>query len=48
MLISVAYSVSGIRSYFSCSKALKLELKLELLALNFSDLSKPVRIGENA
>ena len=45
MLISAVYSVSGIRSYFSCSKTPKLE---QITALNFSDLSKLVRMGENA
>ena len=45
MLISVVYSVSGIRSYFSCSKTPKL---WQLTALNFSDSSKLVRMGENA
>ena len=44
MLISGAYSVSGIRSYFSCSKTQKLE---QITALNFSDLSKLVRMEEN-
>ena len=45
MLISAAYSVSRLRSYFSCSKTPKLG---EITALNFSDLSKLVRMGENA
>ena len=45
MLISAACSVSGIRSYFSCSKTPKLKLTP---ALNFSDLSKLVRMGDNA
>ena len=45
MLTSVAYSVSGIRSYFWCSNAPKLN---KITALNFSDLSKLIRIGENA
>ena len=42
---SYAYSVSGIRSYFSCSKTPKLE---QITALNFCDLSKLVRMGGNA
>ena len=41
MLISAAYSVSGIRSYFFCSKTPKLEQ-------NFSDSSKLVRMVKNA
>ena len=45
MLISSAYSVFGIRYYFSCSKTPKLK---KITALNFSDLSKLVRMGENA
>ena len=45
MLISAEYSVSGIRSYFSCSKTTKLGY---ITALNFSDSSKLVRMGENA
>ena len=45
MLISAAYSISGISSYFSCSKIPKLEL---ITALNFSDLLKLVRMGENS
>ena len=45
MLISDVYSVSGIRSYFSCSKIPKLE---QITVLNFSDLSKLVRMGQNA
>ena len=45
MLISAAYLVFGIRSYFSCSKIPELE---QITALNFSDLSKLVRMGENA
>ena len=44
MLISAAYSVSGIRSYLPCSKTPKLEL---ITALNVSDSSKPARLGEN-
>ena len=44
MLISAAYSISGIRSYFSCSKTPKLG---EMTDLNFSDSSKLVRMGEN-
>ena len=45
MLISVAYSVSGIRSYFSCSATPKLG---QITALNFCDSLKLVRMGENA
>ena len=45
MLISVAYSVSGIRSYFSCSKTPTLG---QITSLNFSGSSKLVRMGENA
>ena len=45
MLISAAYSVSGIRSYFSCSKIPKL---WQITALNFSDSLKQVGMGENA
>ena len=45
MLFSVGHSVSGIRSYFSCSKTPKLE---KITALNFPDSSKLVRMGENA
>ena len=45
MLISAAYSVSGIRSYFSCSQTPKLG---QITALNFSDSLKLVRMGENA
>ena len=45
MLISAEYSVSAIRSYFSCSKTPKLG---QITPLNFSDLSKLVRMGENA
>ena len=37
MLISAEYSVSGIRSYFSCSKTPKLKLPE---VLNVSELSK--------
>ena len=37
MLISAAYSVSGIRSRFSCSKTPNLE---QIIALNLSDPSK--------
>ena len=44
MLIGAAYSVSGIRSYISCSKTLKLKY---IRALNFSDLLKLVRMGGN-
>ena len=44
MLISAAYFVSGIRSYFSTSKTQKLGL---ITALSFSDSSKLVRMGEN-
>ena len=42
MLISVAYSVSGIRSYFFCSTTPKLG---QITALNFSD---SFLMGENA
>ena len=45
MLISAAYSVSRIRSYFSSSKTPK---SLQITALNFSDSLKLVRMGENA
>ena len=45
MLISAGYSVSGVTSYFSCSKTPKLG---QITALNFCDSSKPVRMGENA
>ena len=45
MFIIAAYSVSGIRSYFSFSKTPKVE---QITALNFSDLSKLVRMGKNA
>ena len=45
MLISAVYSVSGTRSYFSCSKTPKLGY---ITALNFSDSSKLVKMGENA
>ena len=37
MLIIAAYSVSGMRSYYFCSKTPKLK---KITALNFSDLSK--------
>ena len=42
MLISAEYSVSGIRSYFSCSKTPKLG---KITALNFSDSSKTSQNG---
>ena len=45
MLISAAYSVSGIRSYFSCSKTPKLRVNN---SSEFSESSKLVRMGENA
>ena len=45
MVISVAYSISGIRSYLSCNKVPKLK---QIKALNFCDLFKLVRMGENA
>ena len=45
MLIIAAYSVSGISSYFSCGKTPKLEY---ITALNFSDFSKLISMGENA
>ena len=45
MFISAEYSVFEIRSYFSCSKTPKLGY---ITALNFSDSSKLVRMGENA
>ena len=45
MLISAVYSVSEIRSYFSCSKTPKSR---HITALIFSDSSKLVRMGENA
>ena len=45
MLISAAYSVSGINSYFSCSKTPTLE---SITVLNFSDSLKLVRMEENA
>ena len=45
MLIGAAYSVSGIRSYFSCSKTPNLG---QITALDFSGSSKLVRMGENA
>ena len=45
MLISAAYSISGIGSLFSRSKIQKLK---QITALNFSDLSKLARMGENA
>ena len=45
MLVSAAYSVSGLSSFFSCSKIPKLGYKT---ALNFSHFSKIVRMGENA
>ena len=45
MFISAAYSVSGIRSYFSSSNTPKLG---QITALNFSDSSKLVRMGKNA
>ena len=45
MLNSAACPVSGIRSYFSCSKTPKLDL---ITALNFSDSSQLVRMEENA
>ena len=44
MVINAAYSVSGIRCYFSCSKTPTLG---QITALNFSDSSKLVRMGEN-
>ena len=44
MLISAAYSVSGIRFYFSSSKIPKLK---KITALSFSDLAKLARMGEN-
>ena len=43
MLIIALYSVSRIRSYFFCSKTPKW-----IIALNFSGLSKLVRMGKNA
>ena len=45
MIISAAYSISGIRSYFSCNKSPKLK---QINALNFCHLSKLVRMGVNA
>ena len=45
MLVSDEYSFSRIRFYFSCSKTPKLGY---ITALNFSDSSKLVRMGENA
>ena len=42
---SAEYSVSGMKSYFACSKTPKFG---EITALNFSDSSKLVRMGENA
>ena len=44
MLISAAHSVYGIRSYFFCSSTPKMGY---ITALNFSDSSKLVRMGEN-
>ena len=44
MLISVEYSVSGIKSYFSCSKTPKVRVNN---SSEFFDSSKLVRMGEN-
>ena len=45
MLISGAYSISGVRSCFSYSKTPTLG---KITALKFSNSSKQVRMGENA
>ena len=45
VFINATYSVSGIKSYFSCSKTLKLK---NVTVLNFFDLWKLIRKKESA
>ena len=47
MLISAAYSVSGVRSYFSCSKTPKLYI-VNNSSEFFWLVETIVRMGENA